>query len=271
MNRDIPSANSQVPQSLPSYVEPPVIEVVAGVQFEGLPMQMRYFGQFWNELAQEFPITSDEPPLLDIGITGGPRLEILTIPPLRRMLLVSSDHRFVLQMQESRFIFNWRKVEDKDEYPRYEKVIFPKFIDVWGRFASFVTKMGIGRIRPHRYELTYVNHIAPLGSDFAQSLESRVKLFEWSRVKPSFLFPPTAVNVGWSFLLKNDMGVAQANLSQAKRSDGREVLVLGLSCGGAASPRYSLEEWFAAAHEWIVRGFADLTTPEAQREWGVIE
>ncbi len=265
----MPSSTDDVSQLFPEYRKPPVIEVAAGVQFEELKgWQMRYFGQFWGELAAEYPITQDQPPMLDV-VEGGPRLEILTLPPFRRMLLFSREQNYAVQLQESRLHFNWRKVKDNDQYPRFEKTIFPKFLDVWGRFSNFVTRMALGNVRPQRYELTYINHIELKGDYFAEALESRVKLFQWSGVKAEakFLTAPAAVNAVWTFALPDQRGTAQANLSHATRADGRSVLVLGMSCGGPASPKYSLNEWFSTAHEWIVRGFADLTTPAAQSEW----
>jgi uncharacterized protein (TIGR04255 family) len=271
--REVSADKERAAQSLPNYRRPPVIEVAAGVQFEELKgWQTRYFGQFWNEFSAEYPFTQDQPPTPDV-LEGGPRLEILTLPPLRRMLLLSKDQNYVIQLQESRLHFNWRKVKDTDEYPRFEKAIFPRFLDVWGRFSNFATRMTLGNVRPQRYELTYINHIEPKGDYFAEALETKVKLFQWSAIKgeAKFLTAPTAVSAAWTFQLPDQRGVAQANLTQATRADGRSVLVLGMSCGGPASARYSLDEWFATAHEWIVRGFADLTTDSAQSEWGRIE
>lgn len=271
--RDMSPEKKSAIQPLPSYQKPPVIEVAAGVQFEELKgWQTRYFGQFWSEFAADYPLTQDQPPMPDF-VEGGPRLEILTLPPLRRMLLLSKDQNYVIQLQGSRLHFNWRKVKEADEYPRFEKAIFPQFLQVWGRFSNFATSMALGNVRPQRYELTYINHIEPKGDYFAEALQSRVKLFQWSPVKTEakFLTAPTAVNTVWTFSLPEQRGTAQANLSQATRADGRSVLVLGMSCSGPASPKYSLNEWFATAHEWIVRGFADLTTASAQSEWGRVE
>jgi uncharacterized protein (TIGR04255 family) len=271
------SRNSRSEEStihpFPNYQKPPVIEVAAGVQFEELQgWQMRYFGQFWSEIAAEYPITQDQAPVPDVLETG-PRLEILTIPPLRRMLLFSQEQNYVIQLQESRLHFNWRKVRESDEYPRFEKNIFPQFLDLWGRFSNFATRMALGNLRPQRYELTYVNHIEPKGDHFAEALENRVKLFSWSSVKDGakFLTAPTAANTVWTFSLPDQRGTGQATLNQATRADGRNVLVLAMSCGGPATARCSLNDWFATAHEWIVRGFADLTTASAQAEWGRIK
>ena len=186
-------------QSLPHYQNPPVIEVAAGVQFEELKgWQMRYFGQFWSELAEDYPFTQDQPPIPQI-VEGGPRLEILTAPPLRRMLLLSKEQNYVIQLQESRLHFNWRRVRETDVYPRFEKTIFPQFLQVWGHFSSFATRMALGNVRPQRYELTYVNHIELESDDFARSLESRVRLFQWSNTEAKFLTSPTAASTVWTF------------------------------------------------------------------------
>ena len=45
-------------------------------------------------------------------------------------------------------------------------------------------------------------------------------------------------------------------------------MVLNMTCSGQASVEYSFPNWFDTAHEWIVRGFTDLTTDEAHKLWG---
>ena len=36
---------------------------------------------------------------------------------------------------------------------------------------------------------------------------------------------------------------------------------------GETTIENAIHEWYDVAHEWIVRGFTDLTTPEIQRVW----
>ncbi len=50
------------------------------------------------------------------------------------------------------------------------------------------------------------------------------------------------------------------------RIDKRRFLSLELTARGlpSDSPEQNMEGWFASAHEWIVNGFGDLTTQEAQ-------
>lgn len=36
---------------------------------------------------------------------------------------------------------------------------------------------------------------------------------------------------------------------------------------GESASKEAIREWFDLAHEWIVRGFTDLTTTEIQKIW----
>jgi uncharacterized protein (TIGR04255 family) len=252
-------------QPLPDFENPPVLEVVFGVQFPPVPgLQTRHFGEFWDQCKKDFPITHDAPPLpmvLDVG-----SVELFNLPPFRRMMMISSDNSYVVQVQEDRFNVNWRKVTPEQTYPRFENV-FKTFGELWDRFGTFITVATAADLKPGRYELTYVNHIDPGDSEYASGVEANVVMFNWSRLNPNFLPLPRSVSAAWQFELPSDKGHLNANLTHGKRAE-RELMVLNMTCNGPASSGWSLNEWFETAHEWIVRGFADLTTDSAHARWG---
>jgi uncharacterized protein (TIGR04255 family) len=250
---------------LPEYENPPVLEVVAGVQFETLAlMQTRHFGEFWDSIKEEFPISQDAPPLPS---SGGPfTIEVLELPPLRRMMLISADNHYVVQVQDSRFHVNWRKTKSTDAYPRYS-TIFEKFQRLWKEFLAFVASSGLPSIKPRMYELTYVNHIDASGQGFATQVANLVKMYRWEEVKPAFLPQPSSLAAMWQFGLPESQGNLNANLSHARREQ-ESIVVLNMGCLGPATAANGLAGWFDTAHEWIVRGFTDLTTAEAHRKWG---
>ncbi len=249
---------------LPEYDNPPVLEVVAGVQFERVILQTGHFGRFWDIVREEFPTSHDAPPLPDTG--EGFTLEILPLPPLRRMMLISADNHYVIQLQDSRFHLNWRKTKNSDEYPRYPN-IFAKFEGFWNELVTFATSIGLGSVKPKMYELTYVNHIDATARDFATNVARSVKMYKWEGVRPEFLPQPTSLSAMWQFTLPEGKGNLNANLSHARR-DQDDIVVLNMGCVGSASAAYDLRNWFETAHEWIVRGFTDLTTEEAHTKWG---
>ena len=243
-----------------------MLEVVAGIQFSALRgIQTRHFGEFWAKVKGDYPITRDMPPLPNIAET--PTVEMLLMPPLRRVFLLSNDQRYVVQLQDTRFNLNWRKVERGDQYPRFAAV-FEKFQQAWGAFSEFAELAGVGSLIPSRYELTYVNHLEMKGQAFSPELEAKVKMFRWEGLNPEFLPAPTSVSGVWQFQIPDSKGIFSANVSHAKRPDATDLLVLNMACAGLAASKFTLKEWFHTAHEWIVRGFTDLTTSEAHKEWG---
>jgi uncharacterized protein (TIGR04255 family) len=259
----MPEEKPLLSQALPDYENPPLNEISAGVQFEPLTQwQSRHVGQFWSEIRKEFPTTEDQLPIFEME-----QPQILRLPPLRRTFLVSEDQNFVVQLQETRFIFNWRKRRDGDVYPRFE-AFFGKFLHYWGLFSEFVQRERVGNLKPTKYELSYINHIEQFEAPLAITAERYVKMLGWSDLKSQFLTPPTGLSVVWTFALPEQMGFGQANLGQGVRLDGRAVLLFSMSCSGAASPKISINEWFLAAHVWLAKGFAELTTDTARKDWG---
>ena len=53
-----------------------------------------------------------------------------------------------------------------------------------------------------------------------------------------------------------------------RKSDERPLFAFELRATGSGADKSldKMEEWFATAHEWIVRGFADLTGAKVQEE-----
>lgn len=247
---------------IPSYNDPPLTEVVCGVQFEGLPLETRHIGQFWTEIAAEYPLTRDLPPVPDFGET--PNVSILMIPPLRRTFMATASTEFSVQLQASRFHSNWRKLSPGVQYPRFP-VVFDRFLRYWGQFSDFARRQGMLAPRPTRYELTYVNELNSLGP---LRVEQAVKLFDWSEIRAAFLPEPSGTNIAWSFPLPQSKGTMNVSTNRFTKPDGRTTVVLTLMCSGSsANEEYSMNDWFDTAHEWIVRGFTDLTTSEAQQIW----
>ena len=73
------------------------------------------------------------------------------------------------------------------------------------------------------------------------------------------------------FALPANKGHLVASLQEGTLKDNNTpVFVLNLTAKGIGqATRSGIREWFDTAHEWIVCGFADLTTETIQAEdWG---
>jgi uncharacterized protein (TIGR04255 family) len=258
--------------AIPSYARPPLSEVACGVQFAPIGLQTTHLGQFWTEIAQDYPSTQDAPPTPEVATTPGQRgqlgalgITVMIMPPLRRVLMLSKGRDFVVQVQDSRFHYNWRRLSPDSVYPRFPKV-FDGFLNTWGMFSAFLKRARLSEPTPNRYELTYVNQLDALGSI---RVEQSVKLFDWKQLKAEFLTEPQQTNIGWSFLLPDGKGIMNVSINRVIRPEGGSAVLFTLACSGPAgkATTYSLNDWFETAHEWIVRGFTDLTTPEAHKIW----
>ena len=51
------------------------------------------------------------------------QFEVLAAPPTPRVFFINTRRTELLQVQRDRFIHNWRKIGDGDQYPRFERML----------------------------------------------------------------------------------------------------------------------------------------------------
>jgi uncharacterized protein (TIGR04255 family) len=251
-------------RTLPSFENPPVQEVAAAVRFSNLTLKTADFGTFWSTVKDTYPQVDDMQPLFDESDFG---LQV-GLPLLRRVRMSTADEQFSLQIQSNRLITNWRKTTAKVEYPRFPAV-FAEFRSQLDRFSSFYESIYAHMPEASNFELTYVNEF-PLGGNtpFA-SMDKYLRSSSWCEVTVGILPEPSAFNLAWAFEMPDGNGQMLVTVNPAKRTDGRDVVLFVLKCTSATSKQSvaSADGWFDLAHEWIVRGFSDLTTEAAHDLW----
>jgi uncharacterized protein (TIGR04255 family) len=253
---------------LPDYTRPPVIEVVYGVKFTPLTgWKLPHIGAFWQRVVNEFPHCEHAQPV------DGPEImdPITGFPMLRVWLINSADDRLI-QLQPGRFLFNWRSRPDKGAYPHYAE-LSQKFFTYFHQFCEFVAEHDLGDIEALEFELTYINHVFEQeGWIFPEKLGRVINQLEWQDKRFRFLPRPSAVNWQVKFPFSKQHGNLSVKLNPAKGTNNdKQFLALELSARGLPDkvPMDHMESWFSHAHEWIVRGFEDLTSDDAQKElWG---
>ncbi|WP_297379745.1 TIGR04255 family protein [Roseateles chitinivorans] len=249
------------------FGKPPVVEVSCGVTFRlEKPLKSGHAGLYWSRVRHEFPRCEDAAPITALFETsdGAPNVqyEILDMPELRRTWLLNSVGTHLLQLQEDRFIFNWKRNSLDEHYPSYDTVI-ADFWKQWHQYRDFLAEQGLGAPVAVQLELTYHNVL--LGHSHF--------LRDHRREAPDSRFLPVseALNYRDQFLLPDNCGRLHVNALSARQvQTGEKALRLDLTARGL--PKEASEEgckgWFDLAHEWITHGFADLTTSEAHELWG---
>ncbi len=254
--------------SLPDYKKPPVVEVVIGLRYRSLEnLTTAHYGIFWSIVKQEYPLYEDRPPLGEE--TEEPRFEVVQLPPLRRVFMVHTDQSYLMQVQPDRFLHNWRKLSDSAEYPHFGSAR-QKFMRAWDTFRDFATKNNLGRPHLLGYEVTYVNHFIEKPGAFPKATAIYLPVFQWASTRPDYFLPwPDSLSMDLRFPLPDARGRLRLKVKHGKRQpDGSDVMQAELTAAGPAKEDGAdMASFLDLAHEWIVRGFTDLTSADAHAKW----
>jgi uncharacterized protein (TIGR04255 family) len=272
----------QSPDPLPSFVHPPVVEVALGVQFEPIErLTTPEVARYWLTVQDRFPEWEERPPLPSAfewfgaapPVPARVQIELLSTHTVGRALLQDATGNNLVQVQQDRFIRNWRKLESEGVYPRYKNVR-AGFSEELRAFAAFIAERNLGALVPNQCEVTYVNHIEPADgwTRVGQAHGALMPLRAGS--SDGRLGEPEAVHFSASYLIAGDAGAPVGRLHVAakpsvRRVDGVSIIVLTLTARGApAAPTTdAVLAWLDRGREAVVRGFNSITTPEMHRVW----
>jgi uncharacterized protein (TIGR04255 family) len=255
------------------FDKPPVVEVACGVLFVSPgPISTAHIGAFWNRVKSSFPRVEDAPPLSQIVEQAGQlvtEFEWSELPPMRRTWMLSANGSSLIQIQQDRFLFNWKRTLDQDVYPSYDSVI-ADFERYFSEFMTFLEETGVSRPTCRQYDLTYINFVpASLGLDKVGPTKILVD-HRRAQVANRFLPEPEAFNWTSSYSLPEGMGrlhvSAQSAISHttAERAVRLDMVARGMPKEDSAQ---AMRKWFDLAHEWITQGFADSTSEELQTDF----
>jgi uncharacterized protein (TIGR04255 family) len=269
---------------LPEYSAPPLTEVALSVQFEPLQkLVVPEIGLLWQHYGKRFTHV-EQHPLLDPAIErlGArpvadryPKIERLSGPPLPRIWFIDKSKRELLQIQQDRFIRNWRQISDSDDYPRYEKHIKPRFIEDLNDFQAFVSSNKIGDVTPNQCEITYINHI--LSGGIWKSHSEIYKVFSCLTAdyyqSPRLRLEDVTYQFRYEMNGDNDdfIGRLYCTVQPAMlQKNNLPIFVFTLVARGKP-----LKEGFDGVlgfmdlgREYIVNAFTKFTRPEMHKEWG---
>jgi len=238
-----------------------------------------HLGLLWQRFRDQLPIVEEHPLLPPVfekfDPPAPPRAEITVEdkPPVPRLWFLNRQKTELIQVQTDRFIHNWRKTEGIEPYPRFEPIRdrFRREVEV---LREFVADEGLGALAVNQCEVTYVNHIEPAG--VWERTGQWEKVFRVCRRLPEGAFLPEAEEAGFRalYVMRGNDGTPIGRLHVAvqpawKRSDNSPIFTMNLIARGAplGDGIDGAFSFFELGREWIVKGFADLTTDAMQRAW----
>lgn len=264
-------------QAMPEYDKPPVVEVVCGMLFHPLKgLLAPHTGELWGRFRSTFPKCAELPLIAPAVETFDEQLrttlQLSDVPPIPRLWFLSEREDRLIQFQRDRLLFNWKRVDPADEYPHFRDV-FASFQQYSKELVDFLDATQLGAIDPKQFELTYVNHIDPavIAGDVSW-LGALFPDLAWRADQPRFLRPPEDATWRISFVMPERCGRLHATVRTLVDAEtARPLIRFELTARGIGADKTvaGMPTWFATAHEWIVRGFADLTHLKVQRDaWG---
>jgi uncharacterized protein (TIGR04255 family) len=264
------------PADLPDFENPPLDEVVLGVQFAPVPgFRTVHVREVWDLYRAEFPKVQDQPPLLPAFETfGGVPPQQSGFQPLfmgtnsgiARVWFVSEKENHLVQFQPDRLLANWRRTPHDQPYPRFETILAAYDLNL-DHLASLFLDHFDHSIQINQAEISYIN-IIPVET-FSEA-ENFFKV--WKSVSQEF----EGLNLTLVEVIHDPDSRPYARLIQEIQSayspDGKhKAYKLNLTFRGkpVGSSKDDAMKFLTQGREIIVRRFANLTTTSAHKLWGV--
>ena len=262
----------------PYYPNAPLVEVALSVQFQPLQkFTSAHVGYFWNKIRKDFAIVQEHSTLPPVNEFFGSPRPILPqfgvglqfgFPGIRHWFL-DAEGIYLIQIQNNRFIFNWRKLQSNKPYPRYE-VLRKKFSKYLNLFKSFVAQQDLGQVSFELFEAHYVNQW-PLqdGKSFGEVIGGWLKLVPSQVTSLEF----EQANISSQFLVKGDsgqpVGRLHVNVVPTLSQQGQYGVSLDLICRIVPFDLNASRELLPLdlAREKIVTTFQQITSDSAQEFW----
>lgn len=277
----------------PRFDHPPVVEVALGVQFKPLTtLGVPQLGLLWGHFRNRFPKFEHQPPLEHEierrGVRPQPPIGFRLLDPsstlVPRLWMISEPGTELLQVQQDRFVRNWRRYHDGTvKYPEYFESLRPRFIDELREFLVFVESERLGDVEFDQCDLTYVNHIEPSGVWTSPA--------DWPNAFPALApglaadprRPLESIGLRTRHELLDEAGSFVGRLHiqldsaltapTAAKPEPQPVFVLQLITRGRPPKRglAGVLEFLDFGHDVIVTTFESITSSAMHRAWGRTE
>lgn len=265
-----------LPSTLPSFENPPVGEVVLSVQFEPIAtLQAAHLGLFWDRFRSAYPRTETHAPIapmLEVFESTEPtvRFQFKPVASLPRVWFISEDERRLIQVQSDRFICNWRRRSESDEYPRYEP-IRESFNHHWDEYIAFLRSEHLVSDAPRiqQVEISYLNHVSR-GSVWSTHADAhKICKCLGAPVETGGL-RMESVSFATHSIIEDPSGGApigrlHCEFEPGFNADGDSLVLLSLVARGISKD--SSVDFLDLGRRLIVQHFRDMTTSEMHGEW----
>ncbi len=261
------------PDNLPDYSNPPLSEVVLGVQFQQpIGYQQIYAHKVWQLYSDNYPIVQEMTPLQPSFETFG--VSSYTIMPSfgfvsgamhNRFWFVNQDSDELIQFQNDRLLHNWRKVASVDKpYPRFE-IMSSKLAEELSALQSYFNTLSPQSLNINQCEISYINDLY---------LDKNSSFGSWFKFADLTNKSIEDFNFTFRELVKNDKNEPTGRLIvealTAINAESKKFVRFTLTVRGApeANTINSAIKFLTEGRRVIVDKFTELTSQDAHKLWG---
>ena len=167
------------------FIAPPVVEVALSVSFRPVKAlnTVQLIDLWTTAFRGDYPEIQEQPPFVmpteSIGAApAGPSVsfQLSPNPVSPRYWLLDEQQHHLIQLQQDFFAFNWRKLDESMEYPRYSRMR-EQFAAALQRVADYLEPHDLGEFIPTQAEITYINHVSPEPGEAQLRLRSIISGF----------------------------------------------------------------------------------------------
>ena len=155
------------PAGLPDFSNPPIDEVAISIQFPVITeMRDVHSGLYWRMVRGDYPKVENQPRIEspiespDFALSQPMAIQVPFQTQLQgRTWLISNSDDYLIQIQNDRFVQNWRR-RDTD-YKHFEDV-WDLFSDNYAKFKYMISTENLQQPCVQQVEVTYINWIPEL-------------------------------------------------------------------------------------------------------------
>ena len=272
--------NSQRPADLPDFKSPPLTEVVLGAQFDVIPGFLTpHLGLIWQQFRSAFPHVEEHPPLQPVFEIFGSNpqfaasFQLSMQPDVPRLFFINDKRTELVQVQKDRFLHNWRKIGEGDDYPRFERML-QTFESGLATYVDTIVTAGLPAPVPNQCEVTYINQIPVAKGQSLSDLTADL----FGRHTGNLMLKDLGEAEDLRFMIRyvirdasgEPFGRLIASAEPARRLDGMPIVQLTMTARGRplTSDKAGIAEFLKRGRASVVRGFTHLTGPKLHKIWG---
>lgn len=261
------------PDNLSDYSNPPLSEVVLGVQFQPpVNYQQIYAHNVWQLYSNDYPNVQEMPPLQPSFETFG--ISSFTLMPPFNFVSGAMHNRFwfvnqntdeLIQFQNDRLLHNWRKVTSVDKpYPRFEVMcskLQKELVSLQGYFSTLSSQS----LNINQCEISYINDLYYDESSSFTTWFTFADLANKSIEDFNFTFRELVKNE------KNEpVGRLIVEVLTAMNLENKKFVRFTLTVKGVPDTNTidSAVKFLTIGRNIIVNKFTELTSQDAHKIWG---